>query len=75
MTITADDLKQEIANLEQQMREAANVYQQARGALMLAQAMLQRFGDDDDAIPLEAFAEAVGGNGATAVIEELEEDG
>lgn len=42
MSITIDELRQEIKNLAQQQQQALVTYHQATGALALAQAMLTR---------------------------------
>ena len=68
--ITADDLRAEIENLKQQRQQAADVYQQATGALLLAESMLARFDGND--MTVNQFAEMIGGNGATADITPLE---
>jgi len=72
--ITAADLREEIANLEAQQRQALEVFQQATGALSLARAMLARFEDNVLESPAEMtvneFAEMVAGPGATATIHE-----
>lgn len=67
--ITAEELRQEIANLEQQQQQALAVYQQATGALALARSMLGRFDDD---MTVNEFAEMIGGNGAVADIQPVE---
>jgi len=70
--ITVDGLRQEITNLEQQRQQAAETFQQATGALSLAHALLARL-ESDDGMPLQEFAESIGGNGATATIFPIEE--
>lgn len=64
--ITIDDLRQEIANLEQQKAQAANLYQQAEGALALARAMLARL--DGNILTEKEFAEAIAGPGAQSEV-------
>jgi len=64
--ITAEDLREEIANLERQRNEYLVAYQQAVGALQLAHAMLARLDDSD--LTVDQFAEMIGGAGSTATI-------
>ena len=65
--MTVDQLRQEIASLEQQRQRAYDTYQQAQGALALLRALLQS-AEQANAMPLQRFAEAVGGVGATASV-------
>ena len=63
----AEELKQEIDNLKAQQKNALEVYQQATGALALAEHLLKRL--EADSMTVQEFAEAIGGAGAVATIE------
>lgn len=74
MKITAEALRTEKANLEQQRDQALAVYQQSLGALQLIEAMLQQLeSEQPESMTIDQFAERVAGNGATAVIEKVPE--
>lgn len=63
------DLRQEIENLETQRQQAANLFQQATGALALARAMLEKL--EGVSLTVAEFAEMVGGKNAQATLGEV----